>query len=302
MIVKNKPHVIVLSVGGLRIALDATALPSSLRRGMLWDYSPFLLADADGSCHPANELNVDLIVHLAVADGPHFVDPTPGHSWHIETRYERGRLSYASYHEQGWLDFAAHCGHLLLRRQAQPENFLRVAFAHLALAHRGLLLHASGLLHHGRGYVFFGHSGAGKSTVASFAPTGSTLLSDDLVLLRLHQGHGCALPQLWLHGVPFRGEALPAPRPNVAAPVAGLLALRQATGHGLTSLPAPQAAAQLLACTPFINGNPAACRQAMAVCLAIARAMPVHTLAFARNPGFWQLLTGEEARTNDNHA
>ena len=87
------------------------------------------------------------------------------------------------------------CGHLLLRPQAQPENFLRVAFAHLALAHGGLLLHASGLIHHGHGYVFFGHSGAGKSTVAGFAPVGSTLLSDDLVLLRLHQESGlCAIP------------------------------------------------------------------------------------------------------------
>jgi hypothetical protein len=301
MIPQKSRRVIVLSVGGLRLALDVADLSPNLLEAMLADYSPFLLADAECGYPLANEMEVDLMVNLTVAEGPHFVDPAPGYSWRIDTRYERGQLRYASYYEHGWLDFAAHRGHLLLRPQAQPENFLRVAFAHLALAHRGLLLHASGLIHHGHGYVFFGHSGAGKSTVAGLAPAGSTLLSDDLVLLRLHQARARVRPQVWLHGVPFRGEALPAPRPNAAAPLAGLFALRQARSHSLSALPTPQAAAHLLACTPFIDGDSAACHQALAVCMAIARAMPVHMLGFARNPDFWQLISGEEARFDDDH-
>ena len=183
----------------------------------------------------------------------------------------------------------------MLRPQGQPENFLRLAFSRLALAHDGLLLHASGLIIDGRGYVFFGHSGAGKSTVAGLAPPGCTLLSDDLVLLRLH---GPAPGQAWLHGVPFRGEALPAPRPNASAPLAGLYALRQAPSHTLARLSTPTAAAHLLACTPFLTGDSAgdatAGRQALAICTRIAQAMPVHTLAFARNPDFWHLLTGKK--------
>ncbi len=136
---------------------------------------------------------------------------------------------------------------------------------------------------------------------------GSTLLSDDLVLLRLHRelqdDPACSTPgRLWLHGVPFRGEALPVPRPNAAAPVAGLYALRQASSHALAPLPVPLSAARLLACTPFIDGDPRACRQALATCTAIAQAVPIHTLAFARDPGFWHLLTGKEARTYDNYA
>ncbi len=301
MIATKMPCVIVLSVAGLRLALDVAALPPDLLGGLLYDYSPFLLADAQGGSTSVNNVDVELIVHLTVAEGPHFVDPVPGCAWRIDTRYEGGRLRYESYYEQGWLDLAAGCGHLLLRPQAQPENFLRVVFAYLALAHCGLLLHASGLIHHGHGYVFFGHSGAGKSTVASLAPCGSTLLSDDLVLLRLHQDRACADPQLWLYGVPFRGEALPAPRPNAAAPVAGLFALRQAPSHSLCALPTPQAAAHLLACTPFLDGDSGACLQALSVCMAIARAMPVHMLGFARNPEFWQLFSGEESRFDDDH-
>ena len=232
-----------------------------------------------------------------------FSSPAPVTSGASTRARQRGRLIYRSYYEQGWLDLNAGRGRLLLRPGALPENFLRVAFAQLALAHGGLLLHAGGLIHDRHGYVFFGHSGAGKSTVAGFAPEGSTLLSDDLVLLRLHGESLCSAPgRLWLHGVPFRGEALPVPRPNAAAPVAGLYALRQASGHALEPLPAPLSAARLLACTPFIDGDPRACRQALAVCTAIAQAVPIHTLAFARDPGFWHLLTGKEARTHDNHA
>ena len=301
MIAKKTPQVIVLSVGGLRLALDVAALPPNLLDCLLCDYTPFVLAATGYGAPSADAIEVDLRVNLTVAEGPHFVEPAPGCSWRIDTRCERGRLRYASYYESGWLDFAAQCGHLLLRPQAQPENFLRVAFAHLALAHSGLLLHASGLIHHEQGYVFFGHSGAGKSTVAGLAPAGCTLLSDDLVLLRLHRERGCARPQVWLHGVPFRGEALPAPRPNAAAPTAGLFALHQASSHSIACLLAPQAAAQLLACTPFLDGDPTACRKALVVCMAIAQTMPVHSLAFARNPDFWPLLTGEEARSDDNH-
>ena len=301
MIAKKTPQVIVLSVGGLRLALDVAALPPNLLDCLLCDYSSFVLADTGYGSPSTGAREADIRVNLAVAEGPHFLVPAPGCSWRIDTHCERGRLCYTSYYELGWLDLAEQRGHLLLRPQAQPENFLRVAFAHLALAHSGLLLHASGLIHHEQGYVFFGHSGAGKSTVAGLAPAGSTLLSDDLVLLRLHRERGWPRPQVWLHGVPFRGEALPAPRPNAAAPIAGLFALRQAPSHSIACLPTPQAAAQLLACTPFLDGDPTACRQALVVCMAIAQAMPIYTLAFARNPDFWPLLTGEEARADDNH-
>jgi hypothetical protein len=296
----DRQKVITLAVGGMRLRLGIDALPQAMVARLVCDYGPFLTGD--GCCEehgaapamqvmPAAESGRDLAVELVVEEGPRFFEPAPEQSWRIDTQQAGGQLSYTSYDEQGWIDYKTARGYLLLRPQAQPENFLRLAFSRLALAHDGLLLHASGLIFDGRGYVFFGHSGAGKSTVAGLAPPGCTLLSDDLVLLRLH---GAAPGRAWLHGVPFRGEALPAPRPNAAALLAGLYALRQAPSHALARLPAPTAAAHLLACVPFLAGDAAAGRQALAVCTRMAQAMPVHTLAFARNPGFWKLLTGEE--------
>jgi hypothetical protein len=205
-------------------------------------------------------------------------------SWRIETGQVGPRLWYRSYCEQGWLDLAARRGRLVLRTCGQAENFLRVATARLALARGGLLLHASGVIWRGRGYAFFGYSGAGKSTVASLAPPGAVIVSDDLVLLRVRE------EQVWLHGVPFRGELENAPRVNAAAPLAALLALRQGPSHCLCPLPHAVAAAGLLAATPFVAGDPSAQAAALAVCMEVARRQGVHELAFARDPGFWPLL------------
>ncbi len=219
MNIKDMPHTIILSVAKLNLMLDTAALPQPTLARLLCEYAPFLAADSQATrpgAAPdlAPDLAADLAVDLLVEDGPRFVEPAPGQSWSIEMRHADGRLLYTSYYEQGWIDLAKGRGRLVLRPQAQPENFLRVAFARLALAHDGLLLHAGGLIRNGCGYVFFGHSGAGKSTVAALAPQGSTLLSDDLVLLRLHkEPSGPAPEQVWLHSVPFCGEALPAPRP-----------------------------------------------------------------------------------------
>ena len=138
------PRILVLSVGGLRLVLDTSALPPEQLGGLLSDYAPFLLPPlACGGAQAAN-LNVHLTVELAAAAGRGFLEPEPGHLWRIDTCRQRGRLIYRSYHEQGWLDLSAQRGRLLLCPGAQPENFLRVAFAQLALAHGGLLLHASG--------------------------------------------------------------------------------------------------------------------------------------------------------------
>lgn len=53
------------------------------------------------------------------------------------------------------------------------------------LASRGaVLLHASAAVHSGGAYLFFGHSGAGKSTIASIAAAdGAQILSDDRTIL-----------------------------------------------------------------------------------------------------------------------
>ncbi len=99
----------------------------------------------------------------------------------------------------------------------QPEKIsfpLRYPLAEILMINllgqgRGLLMHACGVNDHGRGLLFSGVSGAGKSTTARLwsAHSQAALLSDDRVILR-HQPDG-----FWIYGTPWHGDA------HIAAPL-----------------------------------------------------------------------------------
>jgi hypothetical protein len=67
----------------------------------------------------------------------------------------------------------------------------------------GVLLHASGVSDRGRGILFNGMSGAGKSTMATLweGREGVMVLSDDRVIVRERGG------RFWAYGTPWHGDA-----------------------------------------------------------------------------------------------
>jgi len=106
----------------------------------------------------------------------------------------------------------------------------------------GLEIHGCGVLDaDGRGYLFAGQSGAGKSTVARLwlEQPGATVLSDDRVIVR-PDGAGFRI-----YGTPWHGEA-PLASPAHAR-LAGVFLLRQDDHHGVRPLPRALAAARLFA-------------------------------------------------------
>lgn len=72
------------------------------------------------------------------------------------------------------------------------------------LAHgRGVEIHGCGVVDSdGKGYLFAGHSGAGKTTIASlwFQQPGVTVLSDDRIILRREHD------EIWMYGTPWHGD------------------------------------------------------------------------------------------------
>lgn len=93
------------------------------------------------------------------------------------------------------------CGELSALEYPTGELFMT---NYLALHGLGVEVHGCGLVDRDTGgHLFLGHSGAGKSTTARMweklrAPE---ILSDDRVILRLHDG------ELWMYGTPWHGEA-----------------------------------------------------------------------------------------------
>jgi hypothetical protein len=90
---------------------------------------------------------------------------------------------------------------------------------HILAGMEGVLLHAAGVVVGGKGYLFAGRSGAGKSTISNeFHARGAEVLSDDRVAVRKIGG------EFRVFGTPWSGEAELAE--NRDLPLGGIFFLR----------------------------------------------------------------------------
>lgn len=102
-------------------------------------------------------------------------------------------------------------------------SMLRIVFAQAILPHGAVSVHASVVVNEGKGFLFMGKSGTGKSTHSGLwlkHIEGSWLLNDDNPIVRVTGG------EVVVYGSPWSGKT-PCYR-NESAPVAGIVRLRQA--------------------------------------------------------------------------
>jgi hypothetical protein len=153
-----------------------------------------------------------------------------------------------------------------------------------------LLLHSSGVIHGGAGYLFTGSSGAGKSTVARLS-RGDTVLNDEICLVRL-DGPGARVESTPFNGF-FHGKS------EGHAPLRCVCLLSHAAAHAVT----PVRGAEAVACimpqiVPPIGLDECVTRDAVTRMLdladRLARSVPVLRLGFRRDPGFWKLIDAWE--------
>lgn len=150
------------------------------------------------------------------------------------------------------MDRNFHAGEMVLNREAlksyQPVCPLEYPADELLLtnylAHhgQGVEVHGCGLIDFETGgYLFLGHSGAGKSTTARLwqLHCDPEILSDDRLILRIHDG------SLWMYGTPWHGEAAFA-SPGKAK-LNRLFILQHGTENKIAQLSKARAAGELFA-------------------------------------------------------
>ena len=171
------------------------------------------------------------------------------------------------------------------------ENLLRVLVAYRLVAAGGALLHGAGAADERGAFLFLGASGAGKSTLSRLAAgEGKTVLSDDLNAAFPEGADGAAGARL--EKVPFTGDFAPqALRESPGAcRLRALLRLEKGAGESLAPLGVAEALATLLACAPFVNGDPHRRERLAGNLEALARGVPRGVLTFSLGGGFWHIL------------
>jgi hypothetical protein len=172
--------------------------------------------------------------------------------------------------------------HIFVRSQAFIEGMHaldypldEVMVSHLLGRGRGVELHSCGIIDRdGRGQLFVGQSGAGKSTTACvwLADGDYQIVSDDRVIVRLLDGE-------WrMFGTPWHGEAELSS--SSSAPLSAIHILVQAARSQLISLPPAQAAARLFCCSfpPFYD--PEAIGNTLRMVARLVMDVPVRLLRF----------------------
>ncbi|MFP5247789.1 MAG: hypothetical protein ACLGH0_13940, partial [Thermoanaerobaculia bacterium] len=180
-------------------------------------------------------------------------------------------------------------GTILLRENALELHPLdypldEVIVANLLGRGRGVELHSCGIVDRdGRGHLFVGVSGAGKTTTARlWGDTAAAIVSDDRVIVREDEG------RMWMYGTPWHGEA----ELSLAtrAPLAGVYLLVQAPANALRSLSHAAAVAGLFRCAFPLFHDASSIEFTLSFLERLAHAVPVRELQFTRDRSVVELV------------
>ena len=133
----------------------------------------------------------------------------------------------------------------LIRRGEEGQEDILVGYpideylvARILGRRSGVILHASSVVVDGRSFLFLGHSGAGKSTMAEIASScGAEVLSDDRTIVTIEHGVATAWGSPW-HGSCSKSSP-------TCAPVAAILLLVQAPRNEVRRIDASRAFSEM---------------------------------------------------------
>jgi hypothetical protein len=231
-----------LRIGAWEIRIDG--LDDELGRALERRFGPFLRREE----RPPAPVTVSL---LRAGTAGWLEPPAPGEHYRLEAVYAGARRVIASYHfglcalpgGRGWR--VGLTDQAVEPQERVVDNALRVVVASLALAEGGFAMHAAGVLHEGRAWLFAGPSRSGKTTAVALAGPARSL-GDDFALTVWRDG------AWYVPATPFDNAArIDAVPPPGLHPLAGIYRLHQAP-QTRVERPAPsRAIASLLGCVAF---------------------------------------------------
>jgi hypothetical protein len=203
---------------------------------------------------------------------------TPITEWHDQICYYLGRgckgIIKPTEAAQLWINSSIEMVYI--------EIFIRVDTAIRIFNLGGLLVHAAGLEKNGQGFLFTGHSGAGKTTVCRVS-TDCLILNDDMIIL-------CpGFPGWIMSATPFWNPTQVPPGTG-SVPLGMILHLKQAKKHKIENVSFPKAIADLFTHIPVIPQNPQQTSVILNRCVDIIKQSRVKELHFLPDSEFWKII------------
>lgn len=153
----------------------------------------------------------------------------------------------------------------------------QILFARLLADRGGIILHGSGLILKEKGYLFVGHSDAGKTTLVKIFQDHAKILNDDRMIVRKENG------RFYLYGTPWHGEfSLVAPD---RVPLEAILFLNQAKDNRIERIEGLEAFKGLYGCTikPLVTKG--WLENVLDICQDLSREAACYNLYFDKTEG-----------------
>jgi hypothetical protein len=163
------------------------------------------------------------------------------------------------------------------------DTVLRVVHSLVLAEQGGFLVHAASALRTGRGFLFAGVSGAGKTTLARLAPPDATVLTDEISYVR-RTGNGYRA-----YGTPFAGE-LARVGENVSAPLSGLYLLEKGQENRIEPLEPLAAARTLMRHILFFAHDEGMVKKVFDSVMTFVSCVRVARLVFTPDERVWGLI------------
>ena len=162
------------------------------------------------------------------------------------------------------------------------EYYLRAIYAVLGFKAGGVMLHAAGIIREARAYLFFGHSGSGKTTVTKLSHK-YRVLNDDLLLLLPIGG------EWFVYATPF-WNAEHNKENAKDAPLNKMFRLVQDKEDYIVEIDRGVAIAEILSNVPVIPANQSWGNELLHRCEEIMDAVGVYWLHFRKSDSFWKVI------------
>ncbi len=177
------------------------------------------------------------------------------------------------------------------------ENMLRVVCAYAIAKAGGLVVHSAAVSAtltpdtQDNVYVFFGRSGAGKTTLCEMSqPLGYEILSDELNALIYEKG------QWWVKPMPFAGDFGAHTNNFSLRTLAAIFQLNQAPTVHIDTMSKAVATAALASACPLMSSDPYETELLLANLAAVLEKIEIRRLFLRKDATFWQHVRNESAR------